>query len=609
MQATLYTAYHKPASLLKSASVQPIQVGRAGASEVLEGMIGDDTGDNISDTNPRYCELTALYWAWRNDRESTHIGLMHYRRVLDFTGQWAAAQAEVFAERFVIDDYLAATEDWLAQAEDVDMVLPPEHVMGMSVRDNYAKRHQPQDLDIAREVIARDHPEMLKDFDAVVEGRALLLGNMFLMRRDLFDRYCAWLFDILGKVEAADVERDNYNPYQCRYLGFVAERLLTVFVRRVQREETGLKVRRANIVNTGGALTFPYTVNERLNGAAQVNIAFSADAAYVPHAAAMLRTLLDHADPVRRYNFFFLHSDVPAYELEILRTVLDGHPNTTWHEINAGRHFEGSYRSATRAPSNATYNRFLLFELLPRLDRLLYLDVDIIVRGDVAEIFDTDIGDAQVAAVPDYIMTRTLTGPTPTIDPKVPDLYRYQRDVLGLQDRHIARYFNAGVLLLNFKAMDAAATGRQLTEMAQRARYLFRDQDLLNSFFKDSYYKLPARYNVFNTAAAGYARVPRQNHAEAMAAKADPFIIHYAAGDYKPWQDTAVPFAHHYWQALARTPFYGSVVAGLQAGKPRRRRARERLRAAGKSLALSHPRLRTPLLYLYRNMKFISEKG
>ena len=104
MSISLYTAYHKTAPLLASASVRPIHVGAARAKAPLAGMIGDDTGQNISDQNREYCELTALYWAWKNDTEATHIGLMHYRRVLDFAGQFGGTEAEVYPARFDIPD-------------------------------------------------------------------------------------------------------------------------------------------------------------------------------------------------------------------------------------------------------------------------------------------------------------------------------------------------------------------------------------------------------------------------------------------------------------------------------------------------------------------------
>ena len=138
MKAAIYTAYHMPAPVLRSVSIHPIHVGRVLTDTPLPGMIGDDTGDNISAKNPSYCELTALYWAWKNNTEATHLGLMHYRRVLDFDNS-NLDQVETFASRFDIPTWIARAEVWLAQNPQVDLVIPRGHMMGRSIATKVAQ--------------------------------------------------------------------------------------------------------------------------------------------------------------------------------------------------------------------------------------------------------------------------------------------------------------------------------------------------------------------------------------------------------------------------------------------------------------------------------------
>ncbi|MDW4498862.1 DUF4422 domain-containing protein [Sulfitobacter sp. D35] len=600
MTPRIYTAYHKSAPLLESDIVTPIHVGRALHDKRLPGMIGDDTGDNISAKNQGYCELTALYWAWKNDRDATHIGLMHYRRVLDYDNAHSG-QAETFVARFDIPDWLDRTETWLGANADVDLVLPRPHVMGRTLAENFRTRHRAQDWDRTREIIAERYPEDLADFDKVSAAYEIRLGNMFIMRRALFDAYCGWLFDILERLEATPLDRETYSPEQSRYIGFVAERLFTVWVEKIKRDQPELRLHETGILNMSRAVILPWMTGPALNGPEHVNVAFAADRDYLPHTAAMLASLLEHADPKRVLNLFFLHSDVGEAARAMLREVLIGYPNARLHEMNAGATFDEAYRSKSRAPSNTTYNRFLLFDLLPDIERLLYVDVDMIFRGDVAQIFDTEMGDHPLGAVTDHIMTRTLTGTTPTIDPAVPDLYDYHRQTLGLNDAQIARYFNAGLLLFNFKAMDVKATGAALMKMALEGQYMFRDQDVMNAFFKDSVLTLDARYNVLNTVIEGYNRVPKANHAEAMAARRDPVVIHYAAGDYKPWNEDAVPMAAHYWHALMRTPFFAEVTSGMQSRASLRTRGT--IVRGGIALANRFPALRPFLMRTYAQIR------
>ena len=600
----IYIAYHKQAPLLDSPSITPIHVGRARANAPLAKMIGDDTGDNISTDNASYCELTALYWAWKNGPKGGFVGLMHYRRVLDVQNiHQGAAQAEIFVNRFHIPDWLDGTEAWLAEAAQPDITLPRMHRMGMSVEENFNRGHRAEDFQMARQVIARDHPTYLNSFENVAAGHAFRLGNIFVMRRSIFERYCAWLFDILAKVAAADIDRSAYSQQQMRYLGFLAERLFTVFVDHEKAQNPALRLHEVAILNSSKALVTPYDTGLDLNGPAHINVAFSADRTYLPQVAAMVRSLLDHVDPGRQLNLFFLHDGICDTELALLNKLLNGHPNAAFHPIHSGTVFENSYRSPSRAASNATYNRFLLFSLLPHLERVLYLDCDLIIQRDIAALFDTNMQGAQVAAVTDWIMTRTLTGPVTTADPKVPDLHAYQRSTLGLNDAQIGRYFNAGVVLFDLTAIpDLAATSRALNEMAHAGQYLFRDQDILNNYFKNHVLLLDARWNVFNSPDESYAKVAPASREQAMRARQDPWILHFADGANKPWLGKEVSGSSAYWQALIRTPFYHEALSASrkpQGRVPLKFHLAPRLVEAGKSLSQHMPFLRVPLLRLY----------
>ena len=602
MKAKFYTAYHMAAPLIDSAHVVPVHVGRANAAVPLANMIGDDTGDNISHANPAYCELTALYWAWKNDTEATHLGLMHYRRVLDLGGH-SQDSTETLVSRFETADWSRRSGQWLSENPRIDMIVPRAHVMGRTVADNYRRGHHPQDWDITRQILADHYPEDLGVFDDISTQQNIRLGNMFLMERSLLDSYCSWLFDILARLEAWDVDRSHYSAQQARYLGYVAERLLTVWVEKQRRTRPELVVHEAGIINLSNAMILPWASGAAFNGTHEINIAFAADRTYLPHVAAMLASLLTNADKERRLNLFFLHSDIPDLDREMLREVLSMHPDAHLYEINAGGAFEDSYRSASRAPSNTTYNRFLLFDLLPDLHRLLYVDVDMIFCGDVAQIYDTDVGQAPVGAVTDFIMTRTLTGKTPTIDPDVPDLYRYHRDHLGLSDEQIETYFNAGLLLFNFTVLDVKETGAALMKMAREGRYLFRDQDILNAYFKGQVHSLDARFNVFNTVISGFSRVPQTNRALALKGRTDPVVIHYAAGDYKPWNGVPVPMAAAYWQALSQTPFFAEVVSQQLAGGTAGAKRKNIAVRAGLAIAQRHPGLRPHLMRVYAQLR------
>lgn len=608
MKVSIYSAYHKPAPRVSSKSISPIHVGAALASSPLSGMLSDNTGDNISGKNGSFCELTALYWAWKNDRDSDFVGLMHYRRLLDVAGEIEDGPAEAYVGAVDIESWTERAETWIeAELDNWDIVLPRLHKMGISVENNYLRGHHKEDFDKMREVIAVDHPAYLNAFKMAAKSMDIRLGNIALMRRDVFDRYCEWLFDILLKVDATNIDRSNYSPYQSRYIGFLAERLMTAFILHEQQTNPSTRIRETAIVNLSKAVVTPYLNQLDKPTDDVMNLAIAADRNYLPHASAMISSLLTHADPKRPIELYFLHSGIEADDIDIFNGWLKSQrTNIQLHAIDTGNYFDDSYRSSSRAPSNATYNRFLLFNLLPGLDRLLYLDVDIVLRTDVSRLYDADIGEAKIGAVPDWIMTRALTSPTRTFEPDAPDLTTYLRTRLELSDEHIARYFNAGVLLFNFKAMgDLNALGCHLLNQAQNGRYLFRDQDILNKTFKDDLHVLDGRWNVFNSVDAAYSKVPASNHAMAMEARRDPWIIHYADRAYKPWHGVAVPQSNLYWQALINTPYYGEVMAALQAANKRKQFDKSRLVTAGKAIGQKYPALNRSLLIIYNTIKKI----
>lgn len=190
-----------------SSHIVPIQAGAALTDQKI-AEIGDNTGDNISDRNRQYCELTVLYWMWKNVKESW-VGLCHYRR------------------HFIL------TEDEIARIprSGADVILPVPSICQPSVGENYRKRHDKDDWDHLLDLLKHSYPDL---YDLAVSlwetgeyGNLYYTCNMFIMKKEVLDEYCSWLFPILFQMEQFGGEKAD--PYQNRYLGFLAERLLTLY--------------------------------------------------------------------------------------------------------------------------------------------------------------------------------------------------------------------------------------------------------------------------------------------------------------------------------------------------------------------------------------------
>ena len=213
-ELAMVVATHKQYAMPQDAVYLPVFVGAAlsGDAAVPPGFARDDGGENISAKNRSWCELTALYWAWKNTNADA-VGLVHYRR--HFRGRGGIASG-------------AEICDALSRA---DAVLPKRRNYFIeSTYSQYIHAHHAEDLDGTRRILEERHPDCVAAFDAVMKSTSGHRFNMMVMKRPIFDDYCAWLFDVLFELERR-LDISSYSDYNKRVFGFVAERLLDVYVR------------------------------------------------------------------------------------------------------------------------------------------------------------------------------------------------------------------------------------------------------------------------------------------------------------------------------------------------------------------------------------------
>lgn len=200
----------------------PIHVGREGKEDL--GYIGDNTGDNISTLNPYYCELTGLYWAWKN-LDCDYLGLVHYRRYFTKVSQ-------TYRDDVNIDDVILSQDDVEKLLEDVDVIVPKKRKYYIeTLYSHYDHTLDGSHLDETRKIISKLSPEYLVSFDKVMEQRSGYMFNMFIMSKELVNDYLSWLFPILnGLFEVVDMT--NYSSFESRLYGRVSELLFNVWLQQ-----------------------------------------------------------------------------------------------------------------------------------------------------------------------------------------------------------------------------------------------------------------------------------------------------------------------------------------------------------------------------------------
>lgn len=207
----ILVACHKPANVPHDDIYMPIHVGKAISKykEEMKNMIGDDTGDNISNKNPYYCELTAQYWAWKNLTDVEYIGLCHYRRFF---------QTKLTANN--IDSILGNKFDVLCVSPIHERINVAHRLILATCLEDYqifmycVKKVQPE------------YFEMVKHF---FSHGVVIPYNMFVMKKTLFDKFAEWQFSILTEMEKY-VRLSGYSRAK-RLYGYYAEMLLPIYLK------------------------------------------------------------------------------------------------------------------------------------------------------------------------------------------------------------------------------------------------------------------------------------------------------------------------------------------------------------------------------------------
>lgn len=198
----------------------PLEIGAACRDEHC-GTLRDDTGDNISEKDRLYCELTGLYWMWKNQSHDI-VGLYHYRRMFNLSSK----QIE-------------------RNLSDYDIILPKMININPTIDSEHQRQKLPIDWEIMKGVLEKLYPDYFESAKVILPMSKSYAYNMFVTTDEIFKDYCAWLFSILTEVEREfksqynerlaefnehKMKPDYLNGYYERAIGFLAERLLHVYV-------------------------------------------------------------------------------------------------------------------------------------------------------------------------------------------------------------------------------------------------------------------------------------------------------------------------------------------------------------------------------------------
>lgn len=246
MDIKIIVAAHKKYRMPNDPLYLPLQVGAVGKPDI--GYTRDDTGDNISAQNPYYCELTGVYWAWKN-LKADYIGLAHYRRHF-----CVSRKGDKFAS-------VMTTQEAQGLCSKYKILVPNKRRYVIeTIKSHWL--HAPQshksDLDCFEAVIKEKHPDYFVAYEKVMNRTWAHMFNMFVMERSYFNDFCTWMFDVLFEVEhRTDVSQ--YAKMDARLYGFLGEFMPDIWIEKNEypyHEVSVMFMENQNWLRKGGAFLF-----------------------------------------------------------------------------------------------------------------------------------------------------------------------------------------------------------------------------------------------------------------------------------------------------------------------------------------------------------------
>jgi len=552
---------------------------RCGAvfDDKISDIPGDDTGDNISEKRMSFCELTVQYWAWKNVK-ADYYGICHYRRYLSFADEKFEESIVLntngcvkypYLNNEAIEKFCLNEESMRSKIEPFDMVVNvkvnvPKTSPFKNVYDSIEQNklwHNIEDFNKACKILLAKHPDFERALQEYLNSKYTRMYSCFIMKKELFEAYNKWLFDILFELEP-QIDTTNYNANMKRSIGTISEKLFGVYCTYLYQQKK-YKISERQLVFFEDA-----TYNSPVKPAFQNNnipvCLFSSDE-YVPYCGTLIQSIICNSTSNNNYDIIILEKSISGRNKHLLEDLCHGHTNFSVRLINVA-----CYSSRIKVTVHdhfaieGCYRTLLLTSLFENYDKVISLDSDLIVERDIANLFELDIDQYYMAASRDVIMDYLLAIEAPS-GGKTGGIktYEYITDYLGLDDTR--KYRNTGVVLFNLQKCRKMQKFDEILTLLNKRDYWFLEQDVLNVALSDSALDLDMRWNTLTGDGNKEAMknwIAETSYDQFKDCRSDYYIIHFAGGQ-KPWINTNGDFADIFFKYARMTPWYEMILHGI----------------------------------------------
>lgn len=529
-------------------------------------MLGDNTGDNISDKRNEFCEATVLYWAWKNVK-ADYYGLCHYRRYLSFQeGPYKVSSYGCVVEKSlsqtVIDKYALNNPQLMKEVikkYDVITCAPVDvRKIGFGIKNLFdhcklvKNDFNVKDIDILLQTIKEKSPQYYSYAVNYYKKPMTRWYNCFVMRKNILDNLCSWAFDILFEVENK-IDMTYYSQQKQRTLGFFFEHLYGIYIDYL-KDKTNVSIKELPLVfiediKREEDIIPPVPSNN-------IPIVVLSSDYYVPYLDVYLRALVDVKSDAYHYDVIVLTKSITDENRKKLQAHFSNEKNLSIRFYNPKKLTGDTqfYVSDACYAEEANY-RLLVPWIMKGYSKAIVTDVDLLFRKDPAELYrEVVFGEKECIAFSKDVVYQGWI----LMDP---DMMDYAKKTLKLEQPFA--YVNTGVMVADLNKIRKIFTSHQILKFANTHRFKIQEQDILNVLYEgkirflDISWNYYLRTNSFVRDAVKWAPATAVKDYEASGKS--PGVIHWASQP-KPWAEPSLLYADIWWDYARKSEFYETIL-------------------------------------------------
>ena len=280
-----------------------------------------------------------------------------------------------------------------------------------------------------------------------------------------------------------------------------------------------------------------------------IPIFFSSNDNYIPYVSVMMQSIMENAQKGRKYEFYVLHRDIKNETMEKLQKQISLFPDFSLNFVDMSPYVKDNVFFISGYVTIETYFRLFIPYIFPNMEKIIYLDGDMVCLVDISKLFDVDICDYLLAGVRD-VLTHWYYMPEWKRDKR---WFKVCEVLLSMERPE--NYINAGMLLLNCNKFRETYTMQKVIDTINSRKWRRHDQDVINVLSENKILHIHNAWDyMLDEKYAKY--LPENLLSEFMEAKNNPKIIHY-----KPYSKFHyIQYFEEFWKYATRTPYIKEIV-------------------------------------------------